>query len=159
MDIKRRAVEFIVKINPLLYGLQEKIEEEQRHIINNTAMPAIKAVNALYALDNRRIDLCNLKVLYGFMERELGSEFPKLCSAVYLGDKSDLIDVAEKAIILAGYDCKRVQDEFVYLYPFVKLRIRSVKTGVLRRKRNARADTIVDRIAPDNAICSHPSAF
>ncbi|MDE5593026.1 MAG: hypothetical protein K2I75_03735, partial [Clostridiales bacterium] len=63
-NVGRRVVRAIILINPLLYGLQDKIEKEQEGVIADTASPADKVVKKLIELDNRRIDLCNLKVLY-----------------------------------------------------------------------------------------------
>ena len=64
----------LISINPILYGLQDAIEKEQERVIADTVSPAHKVVERLVALDNRRIDLCNLKVLYEFIRRETGVE-------------------------------------------------------------------------------------
>lgn len=116
----RRTVENIILIEPLLYGLQDKIEEEQDGLIADDSLPAGRVVEKLIALDNRRIDLCNLKVLYGFIERGLGERFALLRSCVDAGANSRLFADALRQIELAGYTTARADEEFGYLFKLIK---------------------------------------
>ena len=93
---ERRIIENIMLINPILYDLQDAIEKEQERVIADTVSPAHKVVERLVALDNRRIDLCNLKVLYEFIRRETGVEFAVLENAVRLGADSALFERARR---------------------------------------------------------------
>lgn len=122
MDKKRKTVENIVLINPMLYGLQDAIEKQQDKIIADFAMPAAKAVSALIALDNRRIDICNLKVLYAFMERELGGKFALLVSCVNSGADTPLFERAYGRLECEGYTAERAEKEFGYLFKLIKKR-------------------------------------
>ena len=122
MDKTRKIVENIILINPMLYGLQDAIEKEQEGIIADYSMPAAKAVNALIALDNRRIDVCNLKVLYAFMERELGAKFAVLVSCVHSGTDTPLYERAYRRLECEGYTAERAEKEFGYLFKLIKKR-------------------------------------
>ena len=119
-NIGRRIIRAIILINPLLYGLQDKIEKEQEDIIADMASPADKVVKKLIELDNRRIDLCNLKVLYGFIERGLGNKFELLRSCAFSGINCNLYSVAERQIENAGYTAERCDEEFGYLFKLLK---------------------------------------
>ena len=119
-NIGHRIIRSIILINPLLYGLQDKIEKEQESVIEDMTAPADKVVKKLIELDNRRIDLCNLKVLYGFIERGLGDKFELLRSCAFSGINCDLYAVAEKQIELAGYTVERANKEFAYLFKLLK---------------------------------------
>lgn len=125
-DRKRKAIEFIILIEPLLYGLQDVIEDEQDEVIADTTSPAERVVEKLIALDNRRIDLCNLKVLYGFIEHGLGERFELLRSCVNADVGCELYDTAVRQIELAGYTVERVEREFEYLMKLVKRKKRRV---------------------------------
>ena len=119
-NIGRRIIRAIILINPLLYGLQENIDKEQESVIHDMATPADKVVKKLIELDNRRIDLCNLKVLYGFIERGLGDKFELLRSCAFAGITCNLYHVAERQIELAGYTAERADKEFSYLFKLLK---------------------------------------
>ena len=119
-SVGRRVVRAIILINPLLYGLQDKIEKEQEVVISDMTSPADKVVKKLIELDNRRIDLCNLKVLYGFIERGLGEKFELLRSCAFSGINSDLYQTAEAQMALAGYTAERADKEFAYLFKLLK---------------------------------------
>lgn len=119
-NIGRRIIRDIILINPLLYGLQDKIEKEQDGVIEDMTSPADKVVKKLIELDNRRIDLCNLKVLYGFIERGLGDKFGLLRSCAFSGVYCDLYKAAQKQIELAGYTVERADKEFSYLFKQLK---------------------------------------
>lgn len=119
-NIERRIIRDIILINPLLYGLQDKIEKEQDGVIADMTSPADKVVKKLIELDNRRIDLCNLNVLYGFIERGLGDRFELLRSCAFAGVNSDLYKLAAKQIELAGYTVERADKEFSYLFKLLK---------------------------------------
>lgn len=112
----RRVIGNILLIYPMLSGLQNEIEKEQERIIGDLISPARKIMDALIALDNRRVDLCNLAVLYRFIERELGVEFSALCAAAESECDGVLFLRAQKAISRAGYDIPRVKSEFAYLF-------------------------------------------
>lgn len=133
-SVGRRVVRAIILINPLLYGLQDKIEKEQESVIADMTSPADKVVKKLIELDNRRIDLCNLKVLYGFIERGLGEKFELLRSCAFSGINSDLYQTAETQIELAGYTAERADKEFDYLFKLLKNkgRIKKVIGGSTR---------------------------
>ena len=129
MRNERRVIEKILLINPMLYVLQEKIEQEQNELIADIASPAEKVVKRLIELDNKRIDLCNLKVLYGFIERGLGDKFELLRACALSGGNCGLYKLAVKQIELAGYTVERVDSEFYYLFKLLKRR-RRAKTVV-----------------------------
>lgn len=116
----QKIIRAIILIYPLLYGLQDKIEKEQDGVISDMTSPADKVIKKLIELDNRRIDLCNLKVLYGFIERGLGDKFELLRSCAFSGVSSDLYNVAVKHIELAGYTVERADKEFSYLFKLLK---------------------------------------
>lgn len=115
-----KIIRSIILIYPLLYGLQDKIEKEQESVIADMTSPADKVVKRLIALDNRRIDLCNLKVLYGFIERGLGDKFELLRSCAFSGVSSELYKIAARQIELAGYTVERADKEFSYLFKLLK---------------------------------------
>ena len=69
---ERRVIENIVETRPRIYGWQESIEREQERVVADLISPAKAIVKKLIALDNMRVDLCNLKVLYEFIKRGLG---------------------------------------------------------------------------------------
>ncbi|MDE7164518.1 MAG: hypothetical protein K2O04_03750 [Clostridiales bacterium] len=115
-----KIIRSIILIYPLLYGLQDKIEKEQDGVIADMTSPADKVIKKLIELDNRRIDLCNLKVLYGFIERGLGDRFELLRSCAFSGVNSELYKIAVKQIELAGYNVERADKEFSYLFKLLK---------------------------------------
>ena len=115
-----KIIRSIILIYPLLYGLQDKIEKEQDGVIADMTSPADKVIKKLIALDNRRIDLCNLKVLYGFIERGLGDKFELLRSCAFSGVSSELYKIAARQIELAGYTVERADKEFSYLFKLLK---------------------------------------
>ncbi len=119
--VDRNVIDKIIAVRPFIYAWQDEIDEEQERVINDLESPAKKTVERLIALDNMRIDICNLKVLYAFIERELGAAFGTLleCSRRRLGGK--VYDAAGAAIKLAGYDVDRARREFGYI--FKRLRI------------------------------------
>ncbi len=116
MTKTEKIIANIIMIEPLIYGLQDKIEREQENVIADRVSPAEKVVARLIALDNRRIDLCNLKVLYGYMERDLGEKFSILKVCAQTGAECALYAEAEKTLEDAGYDCSRSASEFGYLF-------------------------------------------
>ena len=118
--VDRSVIDKIIAVRPCLYAWQDEIEKEQEQIIRDLTAPAKKTVEALIALDNRRIDLCNLKVLYAFIERELGAAFSTFTECTRHGLGSPLYDVAMRAIELAGYDTARARLEFGYLFKRLK---------------------------------------
>ena len=120
-DVKK-AINGIILINPTIYCLQDKIDKEQEIVINDLVSPAEKIVKRLIELDNRRIDLCNLKVLYGFIERGLGERFALLRSAVFAGEDCNLYGEAALQLEAAGYTAERVLNEFDYLFKLNKRR-------------------------------------
>lgn len=113
---EKNAIADIIRIYPYIYGLQDKIDKETERIVRDKDMPTKTVIAKLKDIENRRIDLCNLKVLYGIIEKELRDEFPllKLCA----NEKLDctLFPRAEKCIKNVGYDAKRVIKEFKYLF-------------------------------------------
>lgn len=113
---ERRIIDGILLINPMLEKLQKKIEDEQERVIADMLSPAKKIVEALYALDGRRIDLCNLNVLYTFIEDGLGSSFSVLMSCAKSGADSVLYVRAEACIERAGYTLERARRDFSYLF-------------------------------------------
>lgn len=112
----RKTIENIILINPMLGALQKAIEREQDGVIADLDAPAEKTVKRLIELDNRRIDLCNLQVLYGFMERGLGERFELLRACASAGLQSALYAVAVRQLAYADYDTERVNREFDYLF-------------------------------------------
>lgn len=131
MRTQRKVIEYIIRINPLLCGLQRKIEREQESVIADTVSPAHKAVEKLIELDNRRIDLCNLNVLHAFIERGLGAEFGVLRSCAFAGASSPLYAVAARQIELAGYDIARCDREFSYLFKLLKRNTVKKKAAII----------------------------
>ena len=118
--IDRSAIDKIIAVRPYLYAWQDEIEKEQAQVIRDLTAPAKKTVETLIALDNRRIDLCNLKVLYAFIERELGAAFTTFVECSRHGLGSPMYDTAVRAIKLAGYDTARVRLEFGYIFKRLK---------------------------------------
>ncbi len=113
---KRRTIAAVIRIEPYLYGLQDRIEDEQEKAIADMVSPAEKVVSRLIALDNRRIDLCNLKVLYTFIERGLNADFGVFKTLVETDADSGLYDRAEAEMKRVGYDAERAAREFGYLF-------------------------------------------
>lgn len=126
MRNERRVVEGIIRINPLLGALQEKIEREQDKVIADLVSPAEKVVEKLIELDNRRIDLCNLNVLYGFIERGLGERFAVLRACAFAGAPCSLYPLAAKQLLCADYTTERAEKEFDYLFKQLKRRRKTV---------------------------------
>lgn len=120
MRSERKVIECIIRIEPLIYGLADKIEKEQEVLISDMSSPTVVVVEKLIELDNRRIDLCNLKVLYGFIERGLGEKFEVLRSCVFAGVNSGLYKTAAKQLECAGYTVERCNVEFDYLFKLLK---------------------------------------
>lgn len=120
MRSEKRIIESIILIEPLIYGLQDKIEREQKSVIADVVSPAERVVEKLIALDNRRIDLCNLKVLYGFIERGLGEKFGVLRSCVFAGVDCGLYKRAAAQLGSCGYTIARCESEFGYLFKLLK---------------------------------------
>ncbi len=117
-------IEKIVIINPILGKLQDKLEREQSEVIKDLVSPAKRVIERLMDIDRRRVDLCNLNVLYGFIRRELGDETDTLPSLPYEND--GLFDRALTAIGHAGYDADRVKKEFGYLLDKISVKKRGV---------------------------------
>lgn len=137
MRNRKKIIESIILIYPLLYGLQDKIEREQEIVIADMTSPAERVVERLIALDNRRIDLCNLKVLYGFIERGLGEKFGILRSCVFAGVDCGLYKLAAAQLELCGYDTERCESEFSYLFKLLK------KSGKRKKSVQACAEDLV----------------
>lgn len=133
---ERKTIENIILIEPMIYGLQDKIDREQESVVSDMTAPASKTVEKLIALDNRRIDLCNLKVLYGFIERGLRDRFELLRACAASGTDCSLFDVAAEQMRLAGYTVARAAREFEYLFKLVKR-----KRGVKKIAPKSRAET------------------
>lgn len=112
----RKAISNIIAVNPYVYKWQAEIEKEQERVIADLVSPAEKVVKKLIELDNRRVDLCNLKVLYGFIERGLGAEFSTFVGLMTSSVGGRLFDKAKTCIERAGYDTARVTAEFEYLF-------------------------------------------
>lgn len=117
---ERKIIENIILINPLIYGLQDSIEKEQKRVIADMTSPADKVIKKLYALDDRRIDLCNLKVLYGFIEDGLGEKFDLLRSCAACGAACDYYELAARQLARAGYTLQKAEKEFSYLFKLIK---------------------------------------
>ena len=127
----RRAIAGIIEIQPYIYGIESKIEKEQEKVIADMTSPAEKVVKKLIELDNRRIDLCNLKVLYAFMEKGLGADFALFKTVVLSNADSKLYDRAEEEMKRVGYDASRALKEFGYLFKSLKRRAKPlVKSAV-----------------------------
>ncbi len=112
----RNVIDKIIAVRPYLYAWQDELDEEQERIIGDWDASAVKTAERLIALDNRRIDLCNLKVLYAFIERELGAAFSAFTECMRVGSGGRLYDAAGNAIKRAGYDAERAGKEFGYLF-------------------------------------------
>lgn len=126
---ERRIIDGILLINPMLEKLQRKIEDEQERVIADMLSPAKKIVEALYALDDRRIDLCNLNVLYSFIEDGLGSSFAVLLSCAKSGADSALYARARSCIERAGYTLERAERDFSYLFKQLDMRRVAVRVA------------------------------
>ncbi len=126
----RKTIDNIIRINKFIPILQDKIEKEQESVIEDMTAPALKTVEKLIALDNRRIDLCNLNVLYGFMRRKLGERFCVLNTCTIANADSGLYDLAREAMGECGYDTQRARDEFSYLFKQLKSPVGAKKTNV-----------------------------
>lgn len=140
MRSERKIIECIIRINPLIFGLQDKIEKEQDVLIADMTSPAEWVVQRLIELDNRRIDLCNLVVLYGFIERGLGERFGILRSCAFSGEPCDLYGLAASQLAVAGYDAARCDREFSYLFKALKpIRRKKCVVGVALPRGDMRA--------------------
>ncbi len=127
---ERKIIADIIAAYPHIYDWQDEIEKEQETVIKDLCMPAKTAVARLMDLDRRRIDLCNLKVLYGIIERGLGCGFGTLCECVRTGSDSGLFDRAREQTERVGYDLERVKNEFTYLFKRLpKKRIKAVRSS------------------------------
>lgn len=120
MRSERKIIERILRMYPLIYGLADEIEQEQDALISDMALPATVVVEKLIELDNRRIDLCNLKVLRGFIERGLGERYELLNACAFAGVNSALYKLAAKQLLCAGYTAERCEAEFSYLFKLLK---------------------------------------
>ena len=132
MNTTRKTIESIILIYPLLSMLQDGIEKEQDKVIEDTISPAEKVICKLIELDNRRIDLCNLSVLNGFIERGLGEKFEFFRACIFGGVDAgaELYSAAERQIECAGFSTERAADEFAYLFKALPRRKRKKETGL-----------------------------
>lgn len=124
---ERKIIDGIMLIHPMLEKLQKKIEDEQERVIADMISPAKKIVEALYALDARRIDLCNIHVLYSFIEQGLGSSFSVLLSCAKAGADSALYNKARTCMERAGFTLERAGREFEYLFKRLERRRAAVR--------------------------------
>ncbi len=126
----RKVIENIIAVYPYIFKWQDEIEKEQEGILGDMISPAKTVVEKLIALDNRRIDLCNLKVLYAFIERALGARFGEFTGCIESGLDSPLFGIALEAILGAGYDLDKARHDFGYLFKRVQYKRRKkISTG------------------------------
>lgn len=112
----KKTIDCIIAINPMIYALQDKIEKEQEGVIADMTSPAKSVVKRLIELDNRRVDLCNLKVLFAFISLGLGDGLFLLQNSAGSTECDELYERAKRAIEKAGYSVARAKDEFSYLF-------------------------------------------
>lgn len=124
---KRVVVKNIIAVMPYIYSWADEIEKEQERVISDLVSPAESVIKRLILLDNMRIDLCNLKVLYGTIERELGTSFGVFCDLIDNGECESLLNRAICGIKSVGYDEERVLKEFGYLFKKLPKNRRSKK--------------------------------
>ena len=121
---EQRVIENIVDTRPRIYGWQESIEREQERVVADLISPAKTIVKKLIALDNMRVDLCNLKVLYEFIKRRLGE-----CTDRIFGEPTgaphSAYETAKKQVELSGYTLERAKNEFDYLFAKLKRKRRA----------------------------------
>ena len=112
----KNIIDCIIAINPMIYALQDKIEKEQEGVIADMTSPAKSVVRRLTELDNRRVDLCNLKVLFAFISLGLGDSLFLLQNSAGSSACDELYRRAARAIGKAGYSVARAREEFSYLF-------------------------------------------
>ncbi len=127
----RRIIAGIIALRGKVYEISDGIKKEQERVISDMLMPAKKAAASLIALDNRMVDICNVKVLYAFMERELGKDMSVLIDRIKHGEDSPLFRVAENGIKKAGYSLSRAKTELMYLFENFKLPKKKPETSRL----------------------------
>lgn len=130
----RRTIEKIIAVNSLIDTLWAEIEDEQDRIIHDHTLPAIKAVGRLIELDNMRVDLCNLNVLYSFIERGLGVNFRRFCDNLP-SSETELYEIAKLGIEKAGYTLSRAATDFCYLFKRIK-RKKKAKLQIVQDNEN-----------------------
>ncbi len=101
----KNIIDCIIAINPMIYALQDKIEKEQEGVIADMTSPAKSVVRRLTELDNRRVDLCNLKVLFAFISLGLGDSLFLLQNSAGSSACDELYGRAARA-----------REEFSYLF-------------------------------------------
>ena len=60
-ESERKIIGDLIAAESVIYGMQADIDREQERVIADLVSPAETVVKKLIALDNRRIDLCNIK--------------------------------------------------------------------------------------------------
>lgn len=118
-ESERKIIGDLIAAESVIYGMQADIDREQERVIADLVSPAETVVKKLIALDNRRIDLCNIKVLNEYIRRETGGDRSRFTRAVPTDDDS-FWDMARAALDKAGYTASRVKKEFSYIFACVK---------------------------------------
>ena len=124
--MEKSIIDSIVAVYPFIYGWQDKLESEQERVISDTLSPAKVVIDKLFKIDNMRIDLCNLKVLYEFIIREVGEGITRLFGQAGAAPCS-VYDKAKRGVELAGYTLDRAKSEFEYLFKRVKAQKKKTK--------------------------------
>lgn len=120
---EREVINNIIRSNDIIDGLQKKIEDEQEAVISDTVSPALKVVEKLIELDNRRVDICNLRVLYAFIRRGLGDGIYLLGSGALCKERRALYEKAKRQVEKSGYTLDRAREEFEYIFKKLKAKI------------------------------------
>ena len=126
---EEKIIENIIATRPRIYGWQESIEREQERVIADLVSPAKTVIKRLIELDNMRVDLCNLKVLYEFIKRGVGEDVDSIFDEPF-GAPQTVYEKAKKQMELAGYTLERAKDEFDYLFVKLKQKRRARTRGV-----------------------------
>lgn len=119
-ESERKIIGDLIAAESVIYGMQADIDREQERVIADLVSPAETVVKKLIALDNRRIDLCNIKVLNEYIRRETGGDRSRFTRAVPPGDDDSFWDTARAALNKARYTASRVKKEFSYIFACVK---------------------------------------
>lgn len=126
---EEKIIENIIATRPRIYGWQESIEREQERVIADLVSPAKTVIKRLIELDNMRVDLCNLKVLYEFIRRGVGEGVDRIFGEPF-GAPQAVYEKAKKQVELSGYTLERAKDEFDYLFVKLKQKRRARRRSV-----------------------------
>lgn len=118
----REVIDNIIRADDTIDRLQKEIENEQERVLGDLISPALKIAEKLIALDNRRVDICNLRVLNIFIRNGLGDGVSLLDSGIVCRERRALYEKAKRQVEKAGYTLDRARIEFAYIFNKLKAR-------------------------------------